>query len=126
MLARTTCATSLLDLSGVLEPLLILRRLLPPLVGRAGADQVHVGTEVLLVLPGAVAGAVGAQAEVVRRQLLRGSVRPGEDIAAPVPNLSAPAPGVVLLPEPVPLGQVLDAVVPVGAVVSPGGEGRPG
>src|SRR5262245_53778227 len=31
-------------LPGLLEPLLILRRLLPALVGRAGPDQVHVST----------------------------------------------------------------------------------
>src|SRR3954462_15304760 len=45
-------ATSLLDLSGAPEPLLILGRLLPALVGGAGADQVDVGAEVLAVLAG--------------------------------------------------------------------------
>src|SRR5215831_1323029 len=65
-LERRAIEPSLLDLSGVLEPLPVLRRLLPPLVGGAGADQVHVGAQVLLVLAGPVAGAVGTEAEVGR------------------------------------------------------------
>src|SRR5262245_13489036 len=63
--------TSLLDLSRVLEPLQVVGRLLPPLVGRSGADQFHVGPQVLAVLPGPVAGAVGAKAEILGRELLR-------------------------------------------------------
>ena len=47
------------ELFRLLEPLLILRRLPPAFVGRAGADEVHVGAEVLAVLARFVAGAVG-------------------------------------------------------------------
>src|SRR5438046_520706 len=65
-------ADSLLHLSAILEPLLVLRRLLPAFVGLAGADQVHVGAEVLAVFAGLIAGAVGAEAEVVGRQLVEG------------------------------------------------------
>src|SRR5262249_32462233 len=45
------------DLSGVLEPLPVVRSLPPALVGRAGADTVHVRTQVIAVRPDAVAGA---------------------------------------------------------------------
>src|SRR5262249_45642880 len=40
----------LLDLSGILQPLLILRRLLPAFASGAGADQVHVGAQVRAVI----------------------------------------------------------------------------
>src|SRR5437868_2872360 len=49
---------SFLHLPGIFEPLLVVGRLLPPLVGRAGADQVHVGPEVFAARAGPVAGAV--------------------------------------------------------------------
>src|SRR5262245_5839093 len=45
----------------VLEPLLILRRLLPALIRRAGADQVDIRAEVLAVLAGLETGAVGTE-----------------------------------------------------------------
>ena len=53
------------DLPRFLEPLLILRRLLPAFVGRAGADQVHVGAEVLAVLSLRLAGTALGEAEIV-------------------------------------------------------------
>src|SRR5262245_44397085 len=56
--------TRSLHLSGILEPLLIFRRLLPALVRSTGADQVHVGPQVLAVLARFEAGAVSAKAEV--------------------------------------------------------------
>src|SRR5262249_16764516 len=82
----------LLLLPRVPEPLVICGRLLPALVGRAGADQVHVGAEVLAVLARAVAGAVGTQAEVLGRQLLRCIAQLREQVAALI--LDAPLDGV--------------------------------
>src|SRR4029079_9876130 len=63
--------SSLLHLSRFLEPLLVFGRLLPSFVGRTGANQVHVGAEVLLVLPVLVTGAVRPEAEVVGGELRR-------------------------------------------------------
>src|SRR5262249_36299818 len=70
---RTLCRR----LTCVLEPLLVFGGLLPALVGLTGADQLHVGAEV----PAVLAGAVGAQAEVLGGQLVEGSVSPGEQVA---------------------------------------------
>src|SRR5688500_4133811 len=53
------------ELPRVVQPLLILGRLLPAFVGRAGTDQVHIGADVLAVRAGAVAGTVGTEAEVL-------------------------------------------------------------
>src|SRR5262245_29197347 len=71
---------SLLELHGLLQPLLVVRSLLPALVGRTGADQVHVGPQVLLVLPGPIPGTVGPQAEVL------GSLLSGQRIANLIAN----------------------------------------
>src|SRR5262249_49196191 len=54
-----------LHLPRVLEPLLVLRRLLPALVGGAGADQVQVGPEVTALLAGSLTGAAGSEAKIV-------------------------------------------------------------
>src|SRR6516165_9868224 len=74
--------SSLLRLSGILEPLLVLGRLLPALVGRAGADQVDVGAKVFSVLASAIAGTVRVETEVVGGQLLRRHLQLGEQVAA--------------------------------------------
>src|SRR5262245_16934049 len=71
-----------LDLPGVPEPLLVLGRLLPALVGGSRADQVHVGAEVAAILARAFAGTIGAEAVVLRRQLLRHRDCLGENVAA--------------------------------------------
>src|SRR6516162_6509394 len=76
----------LLLLPCLLEPLLIFRCLLPALVGQAGADQAHIGPQVLAVLAGAVAGAVRPEAKVFRRHLLGHQMELGKEIAARVAN----------------------------------------
>jgi hypothetical protein len=105
-------ASSFLHLPGVLEPLLILRVLLPALIGRAGADQLHVGAEVPPVLAGAVAGAVGAQAEVLRGEALGGGSRPRDEVAALKTDLAFYRAGVFVAPKPVPIGEILAALAP--------------
>src|SRR5262249_17107874 len=105
-------STSLLDLSRVLEPLLVVGGLLPPLVGGAGADQVHVRAQVLTVLPGAVAGAVGPQTEVLGCEFFRGHPRPRDEVAALKSDLAFHRTGVLLAPEPVPVGKI-QAAFPV-------------
>ena len=49
---------------GLLEPLLVGRRLPPILIRRAGADAVHVGAEILAAGAGALAGTAFFQPEV--------------------------------------------------------------
>src|SRR5262249_41828823 len=58
-------ARNVARLPGFLEPLLIARGLLPAIVRRAGADQVHVGAEVLQ------AGIVGPDAKILRPELFQ-------------------------------------------------------
>jgi len=53
------------DLPRILKPLLVLRRLLPAFVGRARGRPGPRRRRVLAVLAGFVAGAVGAEAEVL-------------------------------------------------------------
>jgi len=101
-------STFSLQLARLHEPLLICRGLLPPLVGRTGADQVHVGAEVLAVLAGLVAGAVGAEAEVVgrddvgvRREVRGVGAVPGE-VGAELRPLRAPVAEGSDAPQPAP------------------------
>src|SRR5262245_48525042 len=54
-----------------LAPLLVLRRLLPALVGFAGAEQAQVGAEVRAAGAGAFARRGGIQAEDTPQQLVR-------------------------------------------------------
>src|SRR5262249_23660793 len=89
----------------VLEPLLIFRRRLPALVGGAGAVQVHVGAEVLAVLARLVASAVGAEAEVLGRQLIGGGCIPLVEIATGVMNRALNHVRRISAPEPFPAGQ---------------------
>src|SRR5262249_41103835 len=95
-----------LQLPGVLEPLLIVRRLLPLLVGRAGADQVHVGAEVFAVRAGAVAGAVRPEAEVLGRERLRGLVKPSKEVAALETDRFLDGSGLRRVPELLPAGEI--------------------
>src|SRR5262249_49776657 len=75
--------------------------------GRAGADQVHVGAQVLAVLAGAVASTVGAQAEVLGRELLRRIHQLGEKIASLITDAAFLGIGVPRPPEPFPIRQAL-------------------
>src|SRR4029453_12033539 len=72
----------LLHLFGILEPVLISRHFLPALVCRPRTDKVHVGAEVLAVRAGAVAGAVGAEAEVVGSEFFRAGLSPLKEVSA--------------------------------------------
>jgi hypothetical protein len=90
---------------GVLEPLLIRRRFLPALVGRAGADQVHVGAEVAAVFARAFAGVVGVEAEVLGRDWFRRIAQLGKDRAALIPTAAFQGVGISLSPKPLPSGQ---------------------
>src|SRR5688572_10916427 len=96
---RRASSSSFLHLSGVLE-------LLPLLGGLAGADQVHVGTEVLLVFAGAVAGAVGTEAEVFGREELGARGASAEKVAALESKRPFLAAVVGLSPEFPPRGEV--------------------
>src|SRR5262249_36510922 len=91
-----------------LEPLLILGGLLPALVGRAGADQIDVGADVLAVLAGPVAGAVGAQAEVVGGDRFRRRSNLGWEVAALKTYLAGDRTGFAGSPELLPLGKALE------------------
>src|SRR5262245_58104218 len=53
-------------LPGVLEPLLVGVCLLPLFVRRAGADQVHIGTEVFAARARSFADTVRGQAKIIR------------------------------------------------------------
>src|SRR5262245_51188048 len=85
---HTPCAVTcvLFHLASLLEPLLVLGCCLPALVGRAGADQVHVGAEVLAIRAGAIAGAVRAEAEVLGSDLVERRLRFGNEIAPLIAN----------------------------------------
>src|SRR5262249_44146570 len=89
----------------VLEPLLVVGRLLPALVGLAGADQVHVGAKVFPVLARLVAGAVGAQAEVLGHQLFGGTAGLVDEVPTLEPGF--PTLGIEFrnAPEALPVGQ---------------------
>src|SRR5262245_11717169 len=88
--------------------MLVVGRLLPALVGRAGADQVHVGPEVLAVLAGAVAGAVGTEAEILRRELLGGRLQLREKVAPLIAYTSFDRIGLGGCPEFPPVREVFD------------------
>src|SRR5262249_51158622 len=90
-----------------LQPLLICRRLLPAFVGRAGADQVHVGAQVLLVLAGAITGAAFGKAEIVRSDRFGITLKEPLRVAAEE-NGALQRAGILASPVLVPLGQVLD------------------
>src|SRR5881392_2922810 len=77
-----TRVPSSLPSSRLLQPVLIFGALLPALVGLAGADQLDVGAEVAAFRAGAVARALGVQAEVRGIHLVGGSARPGQQVAA--------------------------------------------
>src|SRR5262245_17493078 len=96
-------ATSVLDLSCVLEPLLIVSRLLPPLVSLAGANEVDFSAQVLAVLSGAIAGTVGAEAEILGRELLRRIHLLGEKIASLITDAAFLGIGGPRPPEPFPI-----------------------
>src|SRR5262249_16766434 len=91
-------------------PPLVLRRLLPAFVGRAGADQVDVGTEVLAVLAGPVAGTVGTKAKVIGLQLVQRGSGSGKQIADVKPRLCLQRFGFRTSPELFPFVQALRAV----------------
>src|SRR5262249_22820898 len=94
-----------LDLSRVLEPLLVFRRLHPALVRLAGADQIHVGAQILAVLARLVARAVWPETEVSGCKLLRCVDRPVEEVSALKTNGPFDRTRVALLPEPIPVGE---------------------
>src|SRR5262249_20941244 len=85
---------------GRLAPLLVVPRLPPLLVRRAGADPVHVGAEVLAACALALAGAVRRQAEVGGRDVLWVLQHPLPEIAALEARLSDHAVGRRLAPDP--------------------------
>src|SRR5262245_125452 len=105
-----TISYSLLQLSRLLEPFLVLGRLLPSLVGRPRADQVHVGAKIFAVLAGAVAGAVGAKAEVVRGDPVRRRGQFGDEIAPLISHFPFARVRIGGAPELLPLGNILGAV----------------
>src|SRR5262249_14887525 len=84
---------------------LVLGRLLPALVSRAGADQVDVGAEVLTVLAGAVAGAVGAEAEVLGRELVEFGVGSGKEVSSLKSEATFPRIGLLGPPQLLPFFQ---------------------
>src|SRR5262245_8320970 len=75
-----------LDLPRVPKPLLVLRCLLPALVARARPDQVHVGTKAPAGFARVRAGAAGAEAKVLRRDLFRCTGQFRKQIAALIPD----------------------------------------
>src|SRR5262249_7878539 len=109
---RRAGSTSLLDLSRVLEPLLVVGGLLPPLVGGAGAGPVPLRAPALTALPGGLAGAAGPQTEVPGCEFSRAPPRPRDEVAALKSDLAFHRTGVLLAPEPVPVGKI-QAAFPV-------------
>src|SRR5262245_45686197 len=97
-----------MDLFCLLEPLLILRGLLPALVCRAGANQVHVGAEVLAVGAGTVAGAVSAEAEVFGGERRTTLCKSTDQISTLIANIALDRPRFRRVPELSPRFQVVD------------------
>src|SRR5262249_21696778 len=110
---RKTLGTPL-DLPGVPEPLLVLGRSLPALVGGARSDQVHVGAEVAAAGTGAFARTVGMQPEVLGPDLLRNAGHLEQQAPALIPGPACPRIRAGGCPEVLPIHRVLDSSYDAG------------
>src|SRR5262249_22679890 len=90
-----------------LAPFLITRRLFPAFIGGAGADQVHIGAEVLAARAGAPAGAAVSPTQILRAGLLKLSEGAGPEIAVPIANIASYRGRITKAPETIPVLQIL-------------------
>src|SRR5207302_1314511 len=86
-------------------------------VGRAWADQVHVGAKVLAVLACPIASTVGAEAEVGGNKLFGSSVQLGEKIATLITGPAFNGARVVRAPEALPFCQGCEEVPSLSRVI---------
>src|SRR5262245_20561707 len=94
-------------LSRTLEPLLVLRSLLPAVVGLAWTNEFDRGAEVLPVRPGAIAGAGRTQTIVVRCESCGIRICPAAKVAPLETNRPLDGTCIDQVPEVVPVVQVL-------------------